>query len=227
MLFPKVFFQVPPGATKVQSQPSNYALDQSSLSAYRKHKKKTAIWYLAEIKTKHGYRPWQVPFKECHKVFRSTLGFFAFLRFTNLGQWGLSGRFKLRLPRGWGWGLARLELRVCAWIICPVVCVDLFNLKALGQIYAQGTNKKSWQNVVSSFLKSIRAQRSSSVEALWIRLHFKKRMGGRKWRLTCAPVGIGQAWTFHLRGRVGAKWAEEGLKSSKGTGKAGELASKS
>lgn len=40
MLFPKVFFQVPPGATELQSQPpSNYALDQSSFSAYRKHKK--------------------------------------------------------------------------------------------------------------------------------------------------------------------------------------------
>ena len=39
MLFLKVFIQVPPGATKVQSQPSNYALDQSSLSAYLKRKK--------------------------------------------------------------------------------------------------------------------------------------------------------------------------------------------
>lgn len=214
MLFPKVFFQVPPGATQVQSQPSNYALDQSSLSAYLKQRKINShlrsVWYLAEIKTKHGYRP----FKKCHKVFRSTLVYFAFLRFTNLGQWGPSGYFKLKLPREWGWGwrLARLELRACAWIICPVVCVDLLNLKALGHIYAQGTNKKSWPNVVCSFLRSpIWTQSSSSVEALRMGLHFKKRAGDRKSRLMCTPVGIGQAWTFWLRGQVGAKWAEESL----------------
>ena len=60
-----------------------------------------------------------------------------------------------------------------------------------------------------------------------MQLHFKKRMGDRKSRLTCAPVGIGQVWTFQLRGRVGAKWAEESLRSSNGTSKAGELALKS
>lgn len=57
-----------------------------------------------------------------------------------------------------------------------------------------------------------------------MRLHFKKRMGDRKSRLTCAPVGIGAGVDIPTERTGWGKWAEESLRNNNGTSKPEELA---